>query len=234
MVVRKFLELSTSHLSPGARAWLSEGAKRNHDANRGAGRGFSLGTLGATLYGWFMHAPAPPKRGDAGYGMPADLLTIIKRAHAEGCDYISFDADADVLAGLALYNDSQATAAAKPMAFEYFEIRPCIESDDGIDNFRDEEEFAARVAALPEGARAFWTLYGIDPEGIGIAIGDFTTKADAHEIMNAILAPMAAARDTLDAGSRFTAHEADLLGRIDAASSLLEDFINQCSNMERV
>ena len=85
------------------------------------------------------------------------------------------------------------------MKFEYFEIRPCIEDRDGVDSFRDEEEFTMRAAVMPEGARSFWTLYGIDPEGLGFAIGDFTTKADAHEIMNAILAPMAEARDKLPA-----------------------------------
>lgn len=132
------------------------------------------------------------------------------------------------------------------MKFQYFEVRPCIETftrladqteEGSVDSYRSEEDYEAALAqAEASGNRfnAFWTLYGIDSEGLGFAIGDFTTEEAAHEIMNAILAPMAEARDTLDAGDRNNVGVDVLRQRIDRASSMLEDFINQCSNSERI
>ncbi|WPE19911.1 hypothetical protein [Shinella zoogloeoides] len=251
MAVRKFLDLSTAHLSPAARAWLSEGSTLNHAANyHGLAGGAAMSALGATLTGWFMHAPNLPDCGRTLYGIPEDLFPVIRHARAKGCDYICFDADAEILPELpVLDEDSAATgpaAASKPMAFSYFEVRPCIETytrladqieHGNVDSFRSEEEYAAALAQAEAGGerfKAFWTIFGIDREGPGFAIGDFTTKAAAHEIMNAILAPMAAARDTLDAGSRSSTPITVLCDRIDAASNLLEDFINQSSNMERI
>lgn len=98
MVVRKYLDLSTAHLSPAAKAWLSESATANHAANyHGFGAGAPLGTVGATLYGWFMHAPELPETGGMDHGIPEDMWPIIRYAHEEGCAGILFDADADIL-----------------------------------------------------------------------------------------------------------------------------------------
>lgn len=140
------------------------------------------------------------------------------------------------------------------MRFEYLEIRPAIEIRNIVHHWAEtksydnEAEFEVDLAGAKTcddvgfSFKAFWTLYGRyddpTPDGksqfLAMAIGDFPSKDDAHKIMNAILAPMAAARDALDAGSRFMATEGDLLGRIDSASKMLDDFINQCSNMERI
>lgn len=98
MTVRKFLDLSTAHLSPAAKAWLSESAYSNHGANYyGFGSGAALGTLGATLYGWFMHAPELPETGGMDHGIPEDMWPIIRHAHDEGCHAILFDSDAAIL-----------------------------------------------------------------------------------------------------------------------------------------
>lgn len=101
------------------------------------------------------------------------------------------------------------------MRFEYFEVRPCISEPETAPNgivteqvtsFVDEDEFEdtlAKLAADDANYRAFWTLYGRYDDGDGaklaMAIGDFMTKEDAHVVMNAILAPIAAARELIDA-----------------------------------
>ncbi|NEI71010.1 hypothetical protein GR212_15635 [Rhizobium lusitanum] len=260
MTIQILLDISTAHLSPAAKAWLSEGATLNHAANyHGVGNGASSGTLGATMFGYFMRV--------SDIGVPADLLPIMEYASRLGIGFILFDADSEMLDELPLFLDGEHEGSddddglitetvgkqdrdvfqpTKPMSFKYFEVRPCIETftrladqteDGSADSYRTEEDYEAALAQVEAAGnrfKTFWTLYGIDAEGLAFAIGDFTTKKDAHEIMNAILAPIAAARDALDAGSRFTAHESDLLGRITTASDMLEDFINQSSNSERI
>ncbi|MER8406977.1 hypothetical protein NKH16_19975 [Mesorhizobium sp. M1307] len=131
------------------------------------------------------------------------------------------------------------------MKFQYFEIRPCVDFGDHIESYLGEPEFIATIgdkACTPEGAEreaeqrraaagitkpVFWTIYGRDEEGLAMAVGDFTTFADADEIMNAILAPMAEARDLIRDGDD---------GRTDAetAANNLDDFVNQCSNSDRI
>lgn len=145
------------------------------------------------------------------------------------------------------------------MKFEYFEIRPCIEESitgpDGksaayVGSYADEGSFEEDVAAkiaIGSNFNTFWTLYGRynapSPGGasqfLTMAIGDFETKADAHQIMNAILAPMAAARDAIrNADHEFDIEDKDeavqLLESMSKVADGLDDFINQCSNAERI
>ncbi len=132
------------------------------------------------------------------------------------------------------------------MKFEYLEVRPCIEIKGEIVSYNDEEQFTQELDRLNAVRRkrrvsfkSFWTVYGRHHDNksglfLAAAIGDFPTKEHAHLIMNAILAPMAHARDTLDAGDRFNAGENLLRMRIHEASDTLDDFINQSSNMERI
>jgi hypothetical protein len=103
MATEKFLSLSTSHLSPAARAWLSESATANHAANfHGDGNGAKMGTCAATLYGFFFYAPTV----DAiGYAMPDDLLKITAFARSQQCGYILADADACTYEDLPIYDD---------------------------------------------------------------------------------------------------------------------------------
>jgi len=134
------------------------------------------------------------------------------------------------------------------MEFEYLEIRPCIERGGYITSYASEDEYETALAGYESDAqkleqpfKTFWTLYGrhFDKEGqvtLATAIGDFTTKNDAHEIMNAIIAPMAHARNLINE------HGAAMIGEGNAvpipayerATSNLDDFINQCSNEERI
>lgn len=130
------------------------------------------------------------------------------------------------------------------MRFQYFEIRPCVDCGAYTRSFLGEPEFHASISDhvhTPENAEAearefqrenggefFWTLYGRDEEGLAMAIGNFTTLDAAYEIMNAILAPMVAARDKIrDAAEGYSAD-------VYRVADDLDDFINQCSNTERL
>lgn len=125
-------------------------------------------------------------------------------------------------------------------AFEYLEVRPCIETKGNVVSYRDEQEFLSEITRLSDlrrkrgGAfKSYWTIYGM-AGAEAVAIGDFSTKAAAHEVMDSILAPMAHARDVLDAGSAPYKDQKELAARVDKAASHLEDFILQSSNLERI
>lgn len=134
----------------------------------------------------------------------------------------------------------------EPLAFQYFQIRPCLETvgEDRIDSYLDEDTCEGAHDALlkqDKVTRKFYTLYGIDQDGLAMAIGDFTFKADAFEAMNAILSPMAKARDNLidemNKSHKAATHK-DAIGilerAISSAADLLDDVINQSSNGERL
>lgn len=131
------------------------------------------------------------------------------------------------------------------MKFEYLEVRPCIDIGGNVVSYTDEEEFQNKVAELsaaklrrPLRFKTFWTLYGRHSVGGKIfaatAIGDFTTKQKAHEVMNAILAPMALARDKIRDGVDEERDNGLVITAAERAACDLEDFINQSSNMERI
>jgi len=133
------------------------------------------------------------------------------------------------------------------MEFAYLQIKAALEYPhaDGalIESFFGEPDYnhsigdkvftpdgaltAAREAADRLGGKVFWTLYGIDAKGEATAIGDFITFNAALDVLNAILAPMAAARDMMrsvydDGPEEF------------GAADHLDDFINQSTNSERL
>lgn len=124
------------------------------------------------------------------------------------------------------------------MRFQYFEIRPCVDDGKkttsflgkpvfcpsrGAEIYTPENALAEAMAYLDQhGGEFFWTLYGRDEDGLAVAIGDFPHFSDAEAVMNAILAPMAAARDAIFEGQH------------SAAACDLEDVINQSTNRERL
>ncbi|MFI0848708.1 hypothetical protein [Mesorhizobium sp. IMUNJ 23232] len=123
------------------------------------------------------------------------------------------------------------------LAFEYYEVRPCIERDRQVSSYADEGDYGADLKAAEESGaefRTFWSLYGIDASA-HTAIGDFVSKDAAYEIMNAILAVPAAARNALQ-GAR-SQENTDREGIEQAARSAadwLDDMINQSSNDRRI
>lgn len=115
------------------------------------------------------------------------------------------------------------------LAFDYLEIRPCIQERDDIISFATWEEYRE----CGEEAH-FWTIYGRDEKGEAHAIGDFETFEAAERIMWAIYAPVWKARDMLQDGEDKEVTNGLVLTPAEQATSILEDAINQCSNRERL
>lgn len=74
--LRLFLDCSTAHLSPAARAYVDTGD----------------GIASPTPYGWFVYASEEPDD-----TVPADLAVIMAHARALGAEYINFDCDASAI-----------------------------------------------------------------------------------------------------------------------------------------
>lgn len=129
------------------------------------------------------------------------------------------------------------------MRFCYYDIRACLDHDGNTVSFADHVVWHQGIGghvATPESALGqaeefkrnngatgdiFWAIYGQDEEGHARAIGDFTSFESAYEVLNAILAPMAAARDLIREGSPEDAQR---------AADDLEDVILQSSSEERL
>jgi len=87
-MIRKFLDVSSGHLSEETWAWLDAQLAENtlRDPQHGAAAQIAGGP---TRYGWFVFAPE-----DAPDDFPADLLAVLKTARAQGAEYVLFDCDA--------------------------------------------------------------------------------------------------------------------------------------------
>lgn len=136
-----------------------------------------------------------------------------------------------------MFRDYLSPAMRAAMAFEYYEVRPCIERYRQIASYADEKDYAAdltKAQASGKEFRTFWSLYGIDA-GAHTAIGDFVSKDAAHEVMNAILAVPAAARNAIHAETAARSRNVvDGAAGAQAAADWLDDMINQCSNDQRI
>ena len=87
-MIRRFLDVSSGHLTPGTWTWLDtqfgDDSLRdpvNHVAGQLAG--------GRTRYGWFVYAAENFES-----GVPDDLARILAEARKRGADYVLFDCDA--------------------------------------------------------------------------------------------------------------------------------------------
>jgi hypothetical protein len=81
--LRLFLDCSTAHLSPAARAYFET----------------DDGIVSPTAYGWFVHANEEP--GDL---VPYDLCAVMAYARSLGAEYINFDCDASEIAYLPIFD----------------------------------------------------------------------------------------------------------------------------------
>ncbi|GGD03556.1 hypothetical protein GTQ45_02055 [Pyruvatibacter mobilis] len=133
------------------------------------------------------------------------------------------------------------------MKFVYYEIRPCVEVDGETRSFLGNTSYNPEIgdmvythegayeeaAAVAEerGTGVFWTLYGRDTDGQATAIGDFADFDAALNVLNAIIAPIAEARDDLVSLAGLTEPDtADLY----ALAGDLDDIINQSTTKERL
>ena len=81
--LRLFLDCSTAHLSPAARAYVGSG-----DA-----------IASPTPYGWFVYASEEPDE-----HVPSDLATVMAYARSLGAEYVNFDCDASEIADLPAFD----------------------------------------------------------------------------------------------------------------------------------
>lgn len=88
--VRRFLDLSTGHLTPSTREMWDDEAERPAHVH-------------TTEYGYFVWAGDADEE-DTDDGWPADAVACRQRARALGCDYLLFDGAAGVIEGLTTYN----------------------------------------------------------------------------------------------------------------------------------
>jgi len=106
--VRKFLDLSTGHLTPASRDLLENhcGPSTVYDHPDG--------------YGWLLHVPTLDEEdgteGEAMQDCPDDLRACIAKARECGCDYILFDADGPDCPGLECYDDEARDETAEASA----------------------------------------------------------------------------------------------------------------------
>jgi hypothetical protein len=127
------------------------------------------------------------------------------------------------------------------------EIQHCIIDDEGeYWSFTSDAEFEKERVRLASNDAVFsttWTIYGryLDDGGqfLAMAIGDFSEKDDAFAVMNAILAPMAKARDELlEANRNFdlddTGKRRAYLTAVQDVTNDLTDFIAQSTDPERL
>lgn len=99
-MIRKFLDLSTAHLSP---ATLERFNGLPPDRLPFAG--------GPTDYGWFAYAH-DENCGEGDDAIPEEMFACMTFARAQGCDYILFDCDAEPIEGLPVFDHSKVLEAA--------------------------------------------------------------------------------------------------------------------------
>ena len=87
-MIRKFLDVSSGHLSEETWTWLDEQltSDKLHDPHNSTAAQIAGGP---TRYGWFVFAPE-----DTPDDFPDDLLAVLKAARAQGAEYALFDCDA--------------------------------------------------------------------------------------------------------------------------------------------
>jgi len=101
--VRRFLDLSSGHLSAETWAWLD--AQTTEAAVRGLGPDAQAVLAGRMRHGWFVYADAEP-----GETVPGDLAAVLRHARKLGCEYVLLDADAPPLADLPILHPDFAEA----------------------------------------------------------------------------------------------------------------------------
>jgi hypothetical protein len=98
-MIRKFLDVSTAHLSIAARELLENDGGAYLSVDPHGGREGS--------YGWWVWAGTETAILDCGleHGeVPADMLAIIEYAQKRGCDWICFDCDAGEIEDLPTFD----------------------------------------------------------------------------------------------------------------------------------
>jgi len=104
-MIRKFLDISTGHLSPATHRWMREQGRITANMVTASDPSPAF-CMGPTPYGWFCWAGMEDDA-DNLQALPVDLQACIREAKRQGCDYIHFDADADTIDVLAVFDHDE-------------------------------------------------------------------------------------------------------------------------------
>ena len=86
-MIRRFLEVSSGHLSPATWDWLDA---QLGDAVRDPRNDMAAQLAGGSIrHGWFVYAPEDPTD-----SLPEDLASVLAAARRQGAEYALFDCDA--------------------------------------------------------------------------------------------------------------------------------------------
>lgn len=99
-MIRKFYDLSTAHVSPAARHWLEATAYVN-----ALQQGMRAYPVAAFMHGWMMWVPNAEHLD--GEDVPFDLRDACVEARLCGCDYLLFDADAEIIGTLPVWKEDE-------------------------------------------------------------------------------------------------------------------------------
>lgn len=117
--VRRFLDLSTGHLSVETRTYLDEqgriAAIRRPTSGPAPHPDF---LMGSTAWGWIVWAGMEDDSQNL-QALPIDLQRCIRFAKEQDCDYILFDADIEELDELKTYEDDEALEIPFSPPFRY-------------------------------------------------------------------------------------------------------------------
>ena len=107
-MTRRFLDCSSSHLTPETWAWLD--AQLADDVLREPGNIAAAAVGGGrTRYGWFLYAMDVKLD-----GLPADLRAVFAYARRRRAEYILFDSDAPPMEDLPVLHPDFADAPRRP------------------------------------------------------------------------------------------------------------------------
>lgn len=96
-MIRKFLDISTSHLKPETLTALTDRPLERLPFSGGP-----------TPYGWFAYTH-DENCGEGDARIPDEMFACMKHARALDCDYVMFDCDSEVIEGLPVFDhDSKA------------------------------------------------------------------------------------------------------------------------------
>lgn len=125
--------------------------------------------------------------------------------------------------------------------FEYYDIRPCVKiglfdtpflgkenSEDEFTPYGAFEEAQEHLKHAEQGEVVYWMIFGYTAGHLH-PIGRFTTFSNALDTVNAMLAPLAAARDAI---VNLSVPFGDPVHQ--GVADDLDDIINQSSNEDRL
>lgn len=97
IITRRFLSLSTGHVSPGTRDWLNEQSSLVTDLQENPNGPHPKIHILPSVYGWIFVAD---RDGVEHLNWPDEIKAIARKAIELNCDWVELDCDADIMKDL--------------------------------------------------------------------------------------------------------------------------------------